>query len=189
MVICGCLPVYPRWRGEHNNIHPILPYTAGLSPLARGTLIEIKPEQAPSRFIPAGAGNTKLTGRNCTSVAVYPRWRGEHDAKEIMMNRFGGLSPLARGTHEATSRFRTNLRFIPAGAGNTHEQTSAQNAVSVYPRWRGEHCVSHKLRSPTSGLSPLARGTRLHHPGGQPRYRFIPAGAGNTLRHDGGATG
>ncbi len=33
----GHSPVYPRWRGEHNNIHRIGSSATGLSPLARGT--------------------------------------------------------------------------------------------------------------------------------------------------------
>ena len=50
----------------------------------------------------------------------------------------------------------------------------------VYPRWRGEHTSRNIDKTPGSGLSPLARGTRyniyLHITCG----RFIPAGAGNT---------
>ena len=51
----------------------------------------------------------------------------------------------------------------------------------VYPRWRGEHYDITSTSEPSTGLSPLARGThrdphRLFH-----APRFIPAGAGNTI--------
>ncbi len=72
----------------------------------------------------------------------------------------------------------------------------------VYPRWRGEH-FSNRLNtgkpvglSPLArehkfprivvladfGLSPLARGTRALRRCGGCLLRFIPAGAGNTLK-------
>ncbi|KJU06644.1 hypothetical protein SEEH1831_08623, partial [Salmonella enterica subsp. enterica serovar Heidelberg str. 77-1831] len=70
-----------------------------------------------------------------------------------------GLSPLARGTQELNSLTVEDLRFIPAGAGNTPDKSffpvpvrfipaGAGNtggprpqyrADAVYPRWRGEH--------------------------------------------------
>ncbi|ETA89345.1 hypothetical protein CWT02_0846 [Salmonella enterica subsp. enterica serovar Cubana] len=31
-------------------------------------------------------------------LAVYPRWRGEHDRLDVLVNAYRGLSPLARGT-------------------------------------------------------------------------------------------
>ncbi len=44
-----------------------------------------------------------------------------------------------------------------------------------------------QLSGQISGLSPLARGTRVARCAGYCRNRFIPAGAGNTLqRHNGG---
>ncbi len=74
-----------------------------------------------------------------------------------------------------------NLRFIPAGAGNTLIPHVDAHAVAVYPRWRGEHRGCTIFDGGQRGLSPLARGTLF--PGA--RYyalgRFIPAGAGNTL--------
>ncbi len=98
----------------------------------------------------------------------------------MTLNFSGGLSPLARGTHQIWIGAIATQRFIPAGAGNTVVVISCTDIASVYPRWRGEHSSSKAMCVPFFGLSPLARGT-------QPvaRYRcsscrFIPAGAGNT---------
>ena len=74
----------------------------------------------------------------------------------------------------------TNIRFIPAGAGNTTELATVLDAPPVYPRWRGEHRPSSVRQVARYGLSPLARGTL---PAEKQRFglqRFIPAGAGNT---------
>ncbi len=51
-------PVYPRWRGEHDNFVFDLMASAGLSPLARGTPVNDTEYGTLLRFIPAGAGNT-----------------------------------------------------------------------------------------------------------------------------------
>ena len=50
--------VYPRWRGEHWQNKHRGTRGAGLSPLARGTLVDKVARQVRLRFIPAGAGNT-----------------------------------------------------------------------------------------------------------------------------------
>ncbi len=52
--------VYPRWRGEHPPSVIQLSRQCGLSPLARGTLSFL--EFTARRFIPAGAGNTSVSG-------------------------------------------------------------------------------------------------------------------------------
>ena len=92
------IPVYPRWRGEHDWQIWSVPASDGLSPLARGTLTSSWEKMVFARFIPAGAGNTALGPGVVLAHAVYPRWRGEHGA----VGGFGtcciGLSPLARGT-------------------------------------------------------------------------------------------
>ena len=91
-----------------------------------------------------------------------------------------GLSPLARGTLFCLPPSALRLRFIPAGAGNTHPEISAHLLHPVYPRWRGEHLTSLPSVHPFIGLSPLARGTRCIGCVVVLFYRFIPAGAGNT---------
>ncbi|AHW87254.1 hypothetical protein J415_08595 [Klebsiella michiganensis HKOPL1] len=54
--------------------------------------------------------------------------------------------------------------------------------ISVYPRWRGEHSLKNSLVLSLRGLSPLARGTLAGDKYLFERFRFIPAGAGNTER-------
>ena len=70
----------------------------GLSPLARGTPIKYPYSTIKLRFIPAGAGNTVVKQTLEVSVAVYPRWRGEHARLDATVAAMVGLSPLARGT-------------------------------------------------------------------------------------------
>ncbi len=91
--------VYPRWRGEHLTTQTLILHINGLSPLARGTHVERVDSYIRRRFIPAGAGNTASRSNGCSTITVYPRWRGEHaDFKQARNPAF---------------------RFIPAGAGNT----------------------------------------------------------------------
>ncbi|KGM66261.1 hypothetical protein EL77_0972 [Escherichia coli] len=112
----------------------------GLSPLTRGTHMNVGSDRVFTRFIPAGAGNTVLDHFKFTIDSVYPRWRGEHFlliAFATVCNGLsplargtlsvggsldlrGGLSPLARGTLLLTPAILNGWRFIPAGAGNTH---------------------------------------------------------------------
>ncbi len=91
-----------------------------------------------------------------------------------------GLSPLARGTHQPQIKFVRRRRFIPAGAGNTHGSSHQCIALTVYPRWRGEHFPKESAVAPDAGLSPLARGTQSPKVFSKDGRRFIPAGAGNT---------
>ncbi len=115
-------------------------------------------------------------------MVVYPRWRGELDRTASVVSSGSGLSPLARGTPVFANLWTIAIRFIPAGAGNTGARNTKPCICSVYPRWRGEHEMLVSVNAANTGLSPLARGTHyafLRLPG---FCRFIPAGAGNTLR-------
>ncbi len=131
----------------------------GLSPLARGTRHFRFSDHAANRFIPAGAGNTQNHTKAALTLAVYPRWRGEHCGVLIPWHKFSGLSPLARGTLSPHHQSAAPTRFIPAGAGNTTTANDTKREEPVYPRWRGEHERDHQILVEHVGLSPLARGT------------------------------
>ena len=81
----GFTSVYPRWRGEHNVVLERAPRRNGLSPLARGTRILRGFSNFLSRFIPAGAGNTRRPPSARLSTSVYPRWRGEHSKHNLLL--------------------------------------------------------------------------------------------------------
>ena len=152
-------PVHPRSRGEHMSSAMRYQSCAGLSPLARGTLIKRRLHVRKLRFIPAHAGNTSAMALPRTKTAVYPRSRGEHLAGSAGFTDEFGLSPLARGTHTDSCRLRPQTRFIPARAGNTMIRCAFSMVSAVHPRSRGEHClfcVKSRLRI---GSSPLTRGT------------------------------
>ncbi len=153
-------PVYPRWRGEHNERNNAQAFWSGLSPLARGTPNGSDVRRLRYRFIPAGAGNTATQCSNEPFDPVYPRWRGEHSTTAEGMKNLGGLSPLARGTHKPGADRQRRRRFIPAGAGNTMTRFLQPVSTPVYPRWRGEHLRRQIGIRVNAGLSPLARGTR-----------------------------
>ena len=152
----------------------------GLSPLARGTHLEIQILTCSARFIPAGAGNTCPCPVSISAAAVYPRWRGEHLCTVFAPFAAFGLSPLARGTPYACADNTSGSRFIPAGAGNTNAVRAGSGVTSVYPRWRGEHHDKIPCTTSPIGLSPLARGTLQNTAFEKGYIRFIPAGAGNT---------
>ncbi len=155
------ISVYPRWRGEHAVQNFLKRFNCGLSPLARGT-------------------HTPLSN-SCDLPTVYPRWRGEHCSVVFILPACHGLSPLARGTLPYRLPDIIFLRFIPAGAGNTCCSSWWSAAIAVYPRWRGEHPPLAPSNSGTVGLSPLARGTHVANRLIIIYFRFIPAGAGNTI--------
>ena len=176
-------PVYTRWRGEHASSVVILFLNRGLSPLARGTPGFHLSKCWMWRFIPAGAGNTTPDIFATVVTPVYPRWRGEHLRYFYLVSRGTGLSPLARGTRIFYRRMSRGNRFIPAGAGNTSAAPANVSAVTVYPRWRGEHPRPSIISCASFGLSPLARGTHQEADESARHARFIPAGAGNTQFH------
>ncbi len=134
----------------------------GLSPLARGTLGGLPCSQLQQRFIPAGAGNSSWLAISFGVSPVYPRWRGELATAQKFQTR--------------------SKRFIPAGAGNSQHYQLQPTGSPVYPRWRGELSVFGITFGFGCGLSPLARGTLRERIAARLRKRFIPAGAGNSLK-------
>ena len=112
--------VHPRGRGEHANVLLFFADLPGSSPRARGTRCPSSRPARCIRFIPAGAGNTLPPKAPPDTTAVHPRGRGEHAPQQWNSHSAPGSSPRARGTLLRLRLGKPQLRFIPAGAGNTH---------------------------------------------------------------------
>ena len=162
-------PVHPRSRGEHLYQTVVDWIATGSSPLARGTPEDGSVVARYDRFIPARAGNTRPKSARTTRVPVHPRSRGEHAGAECLALVCGGSSPLARGTLRLHLCDSIRVRFIPARAGNTRGHPPRPALHPVHPRSRGEHASWRSPASPSTGSSPLARGTRT-----LPRKPLVP---------------
>ena len=114
-----CCSVHPRWCGEHQHQCQPNDLLFGSSPLVWGTPENKHLFYVHNRFIPAGVGNTPVVVVTDDSDAVHPRWCGEHRRRHCRTARAFGSSPLVWGTQSALLFCNSQLRFIPAGVGNT----------------------------------------------------------------------
>ncbi len=133
--------------------------TAGSSPRVRGTLVGAEDCLAIGRFIPACAGNAKVT------------------TADVLENH--GSSPRVRGTPIRARRPSYLPRFIPACAGNAQEEQLRWKKLSVHPRVCGERRCECGAEHDRDGSSPRVRGTRVNLLKPDFWRRFIPACAGN----------
>ena len=171
---------YPRWRGGNRGGSPWVSPLWGLSPLARGKLVEDLLVDRIEGPIPAGAGETVGETPSRSAARAYPRWRGGNRLLLVEGCREEGLSPLARGKHEEGEGGLQELRPIPAGAGETAGRSAGRLRDRAYPRWRGGNGLCGQVWQMRRGLSPLARGKRLRSPLAAAAAGPIPAGAGET---------
>ena len=175
--------VHPRVGGEHTRPRCARPRAGGSSPRGRGTLRAQAGARLHTRFIPAWAGNTRLSWRRPWGAAVHPRVGGEHHRGLPPCKECVGSSPRGRGTRSKSSYFKEETRFIPAWAGNTWAWSSHGPAAPVHPRVGGEHTSPGTTTPAGVGSSPRGRGTRVISRSAVAGWRFIPAWAGNTRSH------
>ena len=154
-------PVHPRLCGEHHASVNWESVAAGSSPPVRGTPSLSAECDRSKRFIPACAGNTKVSVRWERQTPVHPRLCGEHASSKRSLMSPSGSSPPVRGTQGDSVVLFAEYRFIPACAGNTHHTVRFMRHTPVHPRLCGEHCLgiaSNPALHP--GSSPPVRGTR-----------------------------
>ena len=155
----GQCAVHPRRRGEQRCRIALCNLRAGSSPQARGTDHVLVRVDVVIRFIPAGAGNRCRGGRQNSTRTVHPRRRGEQAARPSRGEKKRGSSPQARGTDFRRESLSEDVRFIPAGAGNSSEDFAHGGRMPVHPRRRGEQEMLITSLRWRHGSSPQARGT------------------------------
>ena len=152
-------PVHPRGCGEQNRRPREKIGGVGSSPRVRGTGRRFVLGHIPSRFIPAGAGNSSHSRPRAFLSAVHPRGCGEQIGLGKDARDFLGSSPRVRGT------------------GGSHG--GGLHGKPVHPRGCGEQCANRNQPLGLIGSSPRVRGTAISRITSGHGQRFIPAGAGN----------
>ena len=152
-------PVHPCGRREHRKMVHALAYRYGSSLRAQGTRLLRLGDRRVSRFIPAGAGNTKKVLPVIRVLPVHPCGRREHAVVTAPSTSPNGSSLRAQGTQQHWWPRRPYSRFIPAGAGNTACSAVSPAAFTVHPCGRREHLIGHRLDLLHTGSSLRAQGT------------------------------
>ena len=151
---------YPRVRGGTASCAacPWSPY--GLSPRARGNLIDQLADDRVAGTIPACAGEPSRTSPAVSRSADYPRVRGGtvHDFYRVDLTE--GLSPRARGNRRGREDRRRGSGTIPACAGEPSTSWAGSSRSRDYPRVRGGTTYGELKQIAALGLSPRARGNR-----------------------------
>ena len=172
---------HPRVCGEHLPERYPWMLCRGSSPRMRGTHSRRLQRRHPQGIIPAHAGNTPHTTCSWSRNWDHPRVCGEHTCNAPMMHNAMGSSPRMRGTRHGRGVDAALPGIIPAYAGNTEWNRSAQWSNWDHPRVCGEHSCMHCMQSIPEGSSPRMRGTHLVHLQLDDRAGIIPAYAGNTF--------
>ena len=172
-------PVHPRGCGERRFTVYLPAFHAGSSPRVRGTRGYPPRPAAVRRFIPAGAGNARVSTTPRSRTPVHPRGCGERWSSTVRRMCGDGSSPRVRGTLPRVRVDGLVHRFIPAGAGNACRSRCSTRRRAVHPRGCGERHRQHDGAAHRAGSSPRVRGTRYGDDGHGTDTRFIPAGAGN----------
>ena len=133
-------PVHPRACGEHGRRHSCRLIELSVHPRACGEHgLTAALETAPTRFIPARAGN---------SLRMQQR-----------MRETAGSSPRVRGTDRLGSCRSGRSRFIPARAGNRTRGARLRNVIrTVHPRACGEQCTPAGTAARHRSVHPRACG-------------------------------
>ena len=174
------MKVHPRVCGGNELTAYLIQYLKGPSPRVRG-----KHRTPPScclwrGSIPACAGETSLAGILRQYGTVHPRVCGGNRPGLDIGDVGNGPSPRVRGKRQPVAAKTTNLRSIPACAGETSTCHQARSRISVHPRVCGGNTRRADLPWPPQGPSPRVRGKRGVISSSSPPLRSIPACAGET---------
>ncbi len=160
MRVCWRRRAYPRSRGATETTPEQDKPEPGLSPLARGNLLNAERGVVHPGPIPARAGQPRADRLVGQTEGAYPRSRGATSRMAISSSRVHGLSPLARGNHPMTTHHTLGSGPIPARAGQPQSSARARCRLGAYPRSRGATRSTRTKKEAATGLSPLARGNR-----------------------------
>ena len=108
---------------------------------------------------------------------LSPRVRGSRRVHRIAHAKAGSI-PAGAGSQSQGFQIRSQIRSIPAGAGEPRCARIATCGDGVYPRGCGGASSLYRRGRVIEGLSPRVRGSLHWHCPPLRLFRSIPAGAG-----------
>ena len=176
------VPDHPRACGANMASKGKIDFQTGSSPRMRGKLGADAGSTELDRIIPAHAGQTCSRGAKARPTPDHPRACGANTGGTMEETGSVGSSPRMRGKLFRYRVPRSNLRIIPAHAGQTRPWSGSQCWKTDHPRACGANMLEgDKLLRP-DGSSPRMRGKPENRRVGQRTGRIIPAHAGQTAR-------
>ena len=173
--------VYPRPRGGTDLLQGCPAFAGGLSPPTRGNPEARGDGQVRNGSIPAHAGEPGTQRNGGVAERVYPRPRGGTKTFAAGCTSRIGLSPPTRGNLERQPRLLSEIRSIPAHAGEPAPMRNLHPNLQVYPRPRGGTYTKQQIALSMEGLSPPTRGNLYQTADSAVNGRSIPAHAGEPL--------
>ena len=156
--IDGVRTDHPRACGANSNVGFIPAIVFGSSPRMRGKLIDCRVRSRRRRIIPAHAGQTPQFGNSVWIETDHPRACGANFPIAALFCVLFGSSPRMRGKHGKQRCQRSQLRIIPAHAGQTAEMTDDDYNGTDHPRACGANAVMWSISHAICGSSPRMRG-------------------------------
>ena len=173
--------VYPRVCGGTSVSAVETSALSGLSPRVRGNHLPLHVDRNQVGSIPACAGEPRMPHITAVQHRVYPRVCGGTRRPERRLGMSTGLSPRVRGNQGLTKHPVTELRSIPACAGEPRIRRLEVKEHQVYPRVCGGTMPTSSGISGSLGLSPRVRGNLGNRNGREGRCGSIPACAGEPV--------
>ena len=146
----------------------------------RGKLARHHAAEHGRRIIPAHAGQTPDPRCLRERSADHPRTCGANERTDLHNARSCGSSPHMRGKPVGAHLPSTQVRIIPAHAGQTSHQQSGTTDDPDHPRTCGANRPSIGTNELPTGSSPHMRGKHPARRRGEHGRRIIPAHAGQT---------
>ena len=173
-------PDHPRACGANRCQPEAVGHRHGSSPRMRGKRHVVSFQYFVCRIIPAHAGQTIRRTATPEKSTDHPRACGANITRHAGMNLTNGSSPRMRGKLILDVESPTEIRIIPAHAGQTSPPEDLFKHDKDHPRACGANRCCPPSCAPSAGSSPRMRGKRPLGLQGDAHHRIIPAHAGQT---------
>ena len=149
---------HPRACGANCHVCYCLSLGTGSSPRMRGKLNGVNQAANYQRIIPAHAGQTCSVLACIAVFADHPRACGANVDCAALAVSAAGSSPRMRGKRPLTEFNNSQIRIIPAHAGQTGGRANPHRFSTDHPRACGANYRHHFATGVQPGSSPRMRG-------------------------------